>query len=113
MKINKKLRALAFLMSFIFVVSSFLMTAYAEEVNNNNLKISKGWFGCEGKWIYQKNNDNENAITLVKCNTAGRTELISTIDSYDVTRMGDNFYVVRAVDYTESIFECILVFFCR
>ena len=112
MKTNKKLRILSFLMSFLFVVSSFLLTAYAKDIGNE-LQISKGWFGCEGKWIYQKNNDNENTITLVKCNTTGSTKLISKIDSYDVTRIGDNFYVVRAVDYMESIFECILVFFCR
>lgn len=98
----KKLRALAFLMSFLFVVLSFLLTAYAKDIGNE-LQISKGWFGCEGKWIYQKNNDNENTITLVKCNTTGSTKLTSKIDSYDVTRIGDNFSAIHVDSYVLAV----------
>ena len=109
MKNKNTLRILTFLLSFVFIISSFLLTAYAGELNDYKVHNS-GIFGFGGKWEYQKNDDGKNTITLVKCDYDKEVNLTSPIDNHDITRIGKNFsFVKHVVDHTESIGHYVLL----
>lgn len=97
MRHKKILSAIIFLISCIFMTSNFLSNTYARKLNSYSI-YNSGRFGFGGSWDYQKNNDEENSITLVKCKKTSKLELTSPIDSYGVTRVGKDFSFVKQTE---------------
>ena len=101
MKNKKILRALALLLSCVFFTSEFLSNTYTYAKSLSDYSIhNSGILGIGGSWDYQKNDDGEDTITLVKCKTANEGKLTSPIDSHTVTRIGENFsFIKRATNH--------------
>lgn len=87
------IKFISWFMSIVFVLLGFSINLEAKELKDYDIHTYKSR-QRGASFTYKKNDDGENTITLLSIASVSRinnVKIISPIDSYEVTRVADNF----------------------